>query len=106
MDVEVRHEERGGARVAARAVEDLRRLSASVAADAPADAVDGALRDAGAGHLDAGGEHAWLRLGWLRAQGPDEAPWLEGFAAMVAHATSQGWTSGDGTLVRAHVERT
>ncbi|NAZ87825.1 hypothetical protein GTR00_17235 [Kineococcus sp. T90] len=105
MDVEVRHEEGGGARVAARGVEDLARLSATVAADAPADAVDGALRDAGAGHLDAGGEHAWLRLSWLRAQGPDAPGWLEGFAGMVSYATSRGWTSEDGTLVRAHVER-
>ncbi|WP_432488258.1 hypothetical protein [Kineococcus sp. SYSU DK018] len=105
VDVEVQHAQQGGARIAVHDTDDLGRLSARAAAAAPADAVDGALRDAGAGHLDAAGRHAWLRLTWLRAQGPDEPRWLEGFAAMIAHATAQGWTSEDGTLVRAHLER-
>ncbi|WP_432498236.1 hypothetical protein [Kineococcus gypseus] len=105
MLIEVRHGEADGARVVAREAQDLTRLSVRVPALAPADAVDGALRDAGAGLLDPDGEHAWLRLGWLRAQGGDEAGWLQGFAGMVAHATSRGWTSEDGELVRAHLRR-
>ena len=105
MRIEVQHGEPDGARVVAREVEDLTRLAVEVPAPAPADAVDGALRDAGAGVLDADGEHAWLRLGWLRAQGGDGAEWLQAFAGMVAHATSRGWTSEDGELVRAHLRR-
>lgn len=54
------------------------------------------------GHLD--GEHAWLRIGALRAAGPSDPAWQQQFDAMIDYARTKGWTDGAGS-VRAHVER-
>lgn len=58
--------------------------------------------------LDVDGEHVWLDIDACRelgraARGDD---WVGQYDAMIAFATSRGWTNEDATLVRAHIEST
>lgn len=58
--------------------------------------------------FDDDGEHVWLDIAVARAAGLDVAgdpDWGERYDAMIAYATSKGWTDETGTHVRAHVER-
>jgi hypothetical protein len=58
---------------------------------------------AGLGTVD--GEHAWLDPGAVKAlAGEVGERWHADFDAMIAYATSKGWTD-DGGRVRAHIER-
>ncbi|GAA4901776.1 hypothetical protein EV188_10995 [Actinomycetospora succinea] len=71
----------------------------------PADAVDGALRGAGIGRLDA--EDALLDLEVLRTRaraGAREPDWDEKWTKMIDYARSKGWVTPDDGAVRAHVE--
>ncbi|HSJ91789.1 MAG TPA: hypothetical protein VK917_06955 [Ilumatobacter sp.] len=71
----------------------------------------GPLADMTSGSLcrfDDDGEHVWLDIAVARAAGTDVSEddgWPEKYDAMIAYATSKGWTDGAGTHVRAHVER-
>ena len=67
------------------------------------DAAATALSAAGLGTVD--GDHAWLDAGALRAAGDGSAGWTAGFDGMLAYAASKGWTSTDGSAVRAHIVR-
>jgi hypothetical protein len=67
------------------------------------DIAAGALREAGLGDVD--GDHAWLETAALRAAGDGSAEWTAGFDAMLAYAASKGWSSEDGSRVRAHIVR-
>lgn len=51
-------------------------------------------------------QHVWVSIARLelaaeRAAAPE---WREKFAKMVDYAATSGWTSDDGTQVRAHIE--
>jgi hypothetical protein len=63
---------------------------------------DQTLRAAGIGIVELG--HAWVRIEFLRAAGPVDSGWAAGFAAMISYAETNGWVSGDGSSVRAHLE--
>ena len=67
------------------------------------EAAAAALAAAGLGSVD--GDHAWLDAGALRAAGDGSAAWATGFDGMLAYAASKGWSSEDGTRVRAHIVR-
>ncbi len=62
-----------------------------------------ALDATGLGSVD--GDHAWLSTAALRAAGDGSVTWTTGFDGMLAYAASKGWTSADGTRVRAHIIR-
>ena len=83
-------------------VERLDRLHAT-SPGALADMMPGSLCD-----FDPDGEHVWLDIAVARAAGAeaaDDAGWAARYDGMIAHATEKGWTDGNGTHVRAHVER-
>jgi len=54
---------------------------------------------------DDDGAHVWLDVARCRELGRDAAGdgWVDGYDAMIAYATSKGWTDADATEVRAHV---
>lgn len=87
------------------ALADLERLD-RLHAESP-----GPLADMAPGPLcrfDDDGEHVWLDIAAARDVGStrsDDAGWVVRFDAMIAYATSKGWTDDTGTHVRAHVER-
>ena len=59
--------------------------------------------------FDDDGDHVWLDIAAARAAGAaaiHREAWTADFDAMVAYATSKGWTDAAGTHLRAHVERT
>lgn len=39
-----------------------------------------------------------------RLAAPSDDAWEKGFGAMSGYAESKGWTSSDGTMIRAHLE--
>jgi hypothetical protein len=84
-------------------VDRLDRLHAE-SSGSPDDMMTGSLC-----RFDDDGEHVWLDISAARAAGAeashDEA-WPTKYDAMIAYATSKGWTDDAGTHVRAHVERT
>jgi hypothetical protein len=65
----------------------------------------------GLGAPDPAGEHVWMDIAALKAAAAatlpaaHQAAWMHGFDAMIAYATSKGWTNADATAVRAHIER-
>jgi hypothetical protein len=67
------------------------------------DAAAAAIAAAGLGTVD--GDHAWLDAGALRAAGDGTEAWVAGFDGMLAYAAGKGWTSDDGTRLRAHIVR-
>ena len=67
------------------------------------DAAAAALAAVGLGTVD--GDHAWLDAGALRAAGDGSPSWGAAFDGMLAYAADKGWTSEDGTRVRAHIVR-
>lgn len=56
----------------------------------------------------AAGTHVWLDVAACRSIGTTAAgdAWGEQYDAMIAYATTKGWTNEAGTDVRAHVEHT
>lgn len=64
---------------------------------------------AGLGRVDADGRHVWLSITALRARAIGDVPsatageWAARFEAMVEYATAKGWTSADGSELRAHL---
>lgn len=69
----------------------------------------GPLDDMMAGSLcrfDPDGRHVWLDIAVARAAGAEvsDDDWADQYDAMIAYATSKGWTDDAGTHVRAHVE--
>jgi hypothetical protein len=62
-----------------------------------------ALTAAGLGTVD--DDHAWLDVAALRAAGNGSPEWLAGFDGMLEYAAGKGWTSTDGSTVRAHIVR-
>ncbi len=84
---------------------DFTRFHVAVRGRGDAGTLDEALRASDVGSVDGDGE-AMVRVDAVRRlAGPavDEA-WEQGLAAMLDYARSKGWTSDDGTVVRAHVE--
>ncbi|MFD6065142.1 PB1 domain-containing protein [Rhodococcus wratislaviensis] len=77
--------------------EDLRSLAAST--QLVPSALDQALRARGIGSCDGG--HVWLKIGELRAIGPSDDEWRQGYDAMIAYAEARGWVA-DG-CVRVHL---
>jgi hypothetical protein len=92
----------GGARATVEEPGNLRQLRAEFRGVSD-DAAAAALAAAGLGTVD--GDHAWLDTSALRAAGDGSAAWASGFDAMLAYAAGQGWASGDGARVRAHIVR-
>jgi len=67
-----------------------------VSAAAPASAF------AGIGRLD--GDHVWVDIAWLKANGrSDDSNWLAGLDKMLNYAKRSGWLDETGA-VRAHIE--
>ena len=51
------------------------------------------------------GEHLWVPVQWLEAQGLEhDARWSENLAAMLRYADGKGWVDHNRKAVRAHVE--
>jgi hypothetical protein len=61
--------------------------------------------------VDEGGEHVWLSIEELRRRAASLVPeaerddWSRGFDGMVGYASSKGWTSPEGSHLRAHITR-
>jgi len=70
------------------------------------DLVD-SVRRADLGELLPGDSHLMVPLDTIRRMAADQVDpgWSDDFAKMISYAASKGWTSEDGTRVRAHVER-
>jgi hypothetical protein len=83
--------------------DDFARFHVEVLADSPDWAkLDGALKATSAGQLQ--GEHVLVSLDWLGREAQRPTPdWQDGFAAMIAYATKQGWADDTARTVRAHV---
>lgn len=68
-----------------------------------------AIRAAGLGAMGPGDDdHVSVDIARLRTLARASATlddWDERFDSMIAYADGKGWVSGDGTAVRAHVER-
>lgn len=92
----------GDVRATVRDQQNLKQLHAEFRG-AGDDAADEALRAAGLGSVD--GDHVWLDAAALRAAGDGSPGWNAQFDGMLSYAASKGWTSGDSSLVRAHIVR-
>ena len=79
---------------------NFRALAVRAGERSDADSLASAL--GGLGHIV--GTHAWLSIHGLRALGPPDSAWKEGFDAMIAFADRSGWVSEDKAFVRAHME--
>ncbi len=77
---------------------NFRQFAIMLSADAPADAALARL-----GRRD--GAHIWITPAAIRAllPTPPDRAWEEGFAAMLAFATTRGWVDEAGAI-RAHIE--
>jgi hypothetical protein len=66
------------------------------------------VRRADLGELLPGDGHLMVPLDTVRRMAADRVGpgWSDDFAKMISYAASKGWTSEDGTRVRAHIERT
>jgi hypothetical protein len=84
-------------------VQDVRNLrQLHVELDGVDDATGAAaIAEAGLGTVD--GDHAWLDIARLRAEGDDTDGWRADFDAMIGYARTKGWVDGD--RVRAHLVR-
>mgnify|MGYP001551763077 CR=1 FL=1 len=52
-------------------------------------------------------DHVFVAVDALRRwSGRSGDPWEKGFTAMCEYAEREGWTSPDGAMIRAHLERT
>jgi hypothetical protein len=80
--------------------ENLKALSVELRGCSPRQAT-GLLGDLGRVE----GDHAWLRIGALRAMAPvpRSCSWDERFQQAMAYAKSHGWTDQTGAFVRAHI---
>jgi hypothetical protein len=87
--------------------EEVTSFRAECPADLGRDELADRARQAGFGELLDDG-HLMVPIETIRrlAAGLVGPGWLEDFAGMIAYATGKGWVSGDGTHVRAHLERT
>jgi hypothetical protein len=78
-----------------------------VEADAESGAfdLDVALQAFGGGRYD--GDHAWIRIDWIRAEASGVAAldWHHHFDRMLEYAGTRGWLSDDGQQVRGHVDQ-
>jgi hypothetical protein len=65
------------------------------------------VRRADLGELLPGDSHLMVPLDTIRRMAADQVGpgWSDDFAKMISYAASKGWTSEDGTQVRAHIER-
>jgi hypothetical protein len=90
----------GEATASVEQAQDLKQLHAEFRGVDVATAVV-ALADAALGTVD--GDHVWLSVSALRAAGDGSSKWSSAFDGMVAYASSKGWTSTDGSLLRAHI---
>ena len=94
----------GESSAAVEQADDLQRLS--VVCDGGPSRAGIVLRNSGLGDIGDGGA-AMLDVAALRdlavatATRPD---WPDGWAAMIRYASGKGWVSGDGRIVRAHLE--
>jgi hypothetical protein len=67
------------------------------------DALDRALRHAGAGRWD--GDHGWIHPHWIIDSVDDISPtWTEQFQSMIGFAAKHGWLNDDGDI-RVHRHR-
>jgi hypothetical protein len=65
-----------------------------------------AVEKAGIGSVLPDGEHVMVEVSAIRRlAGAVPAGWEDDLAGMLAYAEKKGWTSEDGSAVRAHVER-
>ena len=94
--------DRGSVRATVEDAGNLRQLHAEFRG-VDDDAAAATMAAAGLGIVD--GDHAWLDAGALRAAGDGSEEWVAGFDRMLAYAAGKGWTSEDGTRVRAHIVR-
>ena len=86
-------------------VDDLKRLHLAVGALTDEE-VDSALRGAGLGRL-IDGDAGVVDIAALRAAaepGATVPDWAAKFDAMLAYATTKGWTADDGAGLQVHVE--
>jgi hypothetical protein len=83
--------------------ENLKSLSLELRGCSPAQAA-ALLGDLDLGRIE--GDHAWLRIGALRAiaRPPRSCTWDERFQRAMAYAQQSGWTDPAGDFVRAHIE--
>ncbi|GAA4559118.1 hypothetical protein [Pseudonocardia xishanensis] len=86
---------------------DVQGFSAVVPADLPPEDLAASVARHELGEVLPGGEHLMIPLETVRrlAEGRVGPDWPADFEKMIAYAASKGWTSADGTAVRAHVER-
>lgn len=87
--------------------QDTRSFSAVAAADLGDDDLAAIVERAGIGEILPGGGHLMVAVDAIRrmAAGRVGPGWPDDLAAMLDYAAGKGWTSEDGTRVRAHVER-
>lgn len=65
-------------------------------------AVASALAASALGTVD--GDHAWLSITALKAQGAAlGAEWASDFDGMISYAATSGWVDDEGVSVRAHL---
>ena len=87
--------------------EDVKAFSVRCAPDLTDEELATSVDRAGLGDvLDSG--HVMVSVAAVRrmADGRVGPGWDDDLAGMLAYAASKGWTSADGSQVRAHVERT
>lgn len=78
----------------------------SVRSDLTGDDLAAAVRQAAVGEVLPDGEHVMVEVAAIRRlAGTVPAGWEDDLAGMLAYAKKKGWTSEDGSAVRAHVER-
>jgi hypothetical protein len=87
--------------------QDVTSFSATCPADLDDERLAGSVRRAGLGELLAGAGHLMVPVATIRrmAAGRVGPGWPEDLAKMVDYAAGKGWTSEDGTRVRAHIDR-
>jgi hypothetical protein len=78
----------------------------SVHSDLTGEALGAAVEQAAIGSVLPDGEHVMVEVAAIRRLAGDmPAGWEDELAGMLAYAEQKGWTSADGSAVRAHVER-
>jgi hypothetical protein len=87
--------------------EDVRSFSARCSADLGDDALVATVAAHDLGEVLPGGTHLMVPVDTIRrmASGQVGPEWPIDLAKMIDYAANKGWTSEDGTHVRAHLER-
>ena len=93
--------------VALSQADDFGSFSITCPTEMSAESLGRAVADAGIGTALPGGTHVMVRVDAIRSLAGDEVTeqWERSLTQMVAYAHSHGWTSPDGSSIRAHVDR-